>query len=203
MFLAEVNEEYLILADRYKFDTLLRMCVEEYVHCPNQDVTKTIVNSDTVSEGVKLLILERKLARLNNALEKERKYKHTVENQLDSVSPRKRWTNRFGLYHTKNEKPFKWNINHRSKRLIGLFLIHVCDCNTLSNTYVQQHHVECLLWTYDRIVLKNTCVVCITISLAVSKFYNIFLKKIMFSVSIAGRAAILWHDHRCFTRSYI
>lgn len=94
------------MADRYKFDSLLRMCVDEYVHCPNQDVTKSIVNSDTVSEGVKLLILERKLAKLNTALEKERKYKHDVEHRLDNASPKKRWTNHFGLYRDKNETGF-------------------------------------------------------------------------------------------------
>ena len=70
------------------------MCVEEYVHSPTQDITKSVINSDVVSEGVKLLILERKLARLNKALEKERKYRNDAETKLDSISPKKLWRNK-------------------------------------------------------------------------------------------------------------
>lgn len=83
------------------------MCVDEYVHCPNEDLTKSIVNSDAVSECVKLLILKKKLARLNNALEKERQYRHTAENQLGNFTPRKRWTNKFELYKDKMDTSFK------------------------------------------------------------------------------------------------
>ena len=65
------------------------MCVEEYVHAPS--LTKSLVESDVVSEAVKLLILERKLVRLNRALEKERRYRSDAENKLDSISPKKLW----------------------------------------------------------------------------------------------------------------
>ncbi|XP_045188556.2 uncharacterized protein LOC123546395 [Mercenaria mercenaria] len=95
---SEINEEYLILADRYHFDPMLLMCVDEFVHYPEQDMTKSFVNSETVSEGVKLMILERKLARLNNALEKERRYKTNVESKLDTMSQKKKWTNKFDFY---------------------------------------------------------------------------------------------------------
>lgn len=94
----EINEEYLILADRYKFDALLHMCIDEFIHCPGQDVTKSLVNIPTVSESVKLAILEGKLARLNNALERERRYKHELASKENELSPRKKWTNKFGLY---------------------------------------------------------------------------------------------------------
>ncbi|KAH3707795.1 hypothetical protein DPMN_067211 [Dreissena polymorpha] len=94
----DINEEYLIIADRYKFEELLQMCIAEYVHCTNHDVTKGIVNTETVSERVKLVILERKLSRLNAALERERKYKYDMENKLGTMSPKSKWTNKFGLY---------------------------------------------------------------------------------------------------------
>lgn len=94
----DTNEEYLVIADRYRFDTLLSMCIDEYVYCSNQELTKTMVNLETVSESVKLMILQRKLERLNSALEQERRYKHTVECNLDNMSPKKMWTNKFGLY---------------------------------------------------------------------------------------------------------
>ena len=70
------------------------MCVEEYVHSPSQDITKSVINSDVVSEGVKLLILERKLARLNKALDKERSYRSAAENKLDSITPKRLWRNK-------------------------------------------------------------------------------------------------------------
>ena len=70
------------------------MCVEEFVHSPSQDITKSIINSDVVSEGVKLLILERKLARLNKALDKERKYRSDAETKLDHIIPKKLWRNK-------------------------------------------------------------------------------------------------------------
>ena len=70
------------------------MCVEEYVHSPTQDIHKSVINSDVVSEGVKLLILERKLVRLNRALDKERRYRFDAENKLDSLTPKKLWRNK-------------------------------------------------------------------------------------------------------------
>lgn len=90
----DINEDYLILADRYSFEGLLHMCVEEYVHSPTQDIHKSVINSDVVSEGVKLLILERKLVRLNRALDKERRYRFDAENKLDSLTPKKLWRNK-------------------------------------------------------------------------------------------------------------
>ncbi|WAR21467.1 hypothetical protein MAR_015441 [Mya arenaria] len=94
----EINEEYLIMSDRYRFDRLLNMCIDEHVHCAAPGQTKTIVNADTLSESVKLIILEKKLARLNNALDRERKYKHDMESTLSNISPRTKWSNKFVLY---------------------------------------------------------------------------------------------------------
>ncbi|KAL4231776.1 hypothetical protein ACF0H5_009352 [Mactra antiquata] len=97
---AEINEEYLILADRYNFDTLLSMCTDEYMNCSSQDScsAKNLMNIETVSERVKLMILKRKLSRLNLALEREKKFRNEAENELDQVSSRKRWSNKFELY---------------------------------------------------------------------------------------------------------
>ena len=93
----EVNEEFLVLADRYKFNGLLHLCMDEYVNCP-QDTLKNVVDSDTLSESVKLIILQKKYNRLNAALDRERKYKTDMEYRLKYVSPKRRWTHKFDLY---------------------------------------------------------------------------------------------------------
>ena len=86
-----VTEEFMVLADRFSFSGLLRMCVDEFVHNPKMDVAKSVVGSETVSDAVKLLILERKLAKLNRELEKERKYKHDANCKATIQLPKTLW----------------------------------------------------------------------------------------------------------------
>ena len=86
------------MADRYNFHDLLLMCVDEHVNCCAQDMSKSLVHTDALSEGVKMMILQKTLAKLNAALEKERKYKSDVEYKLGNVSHKKQWTNKFELY---------------------------------------------------------------------------------------------------------
>lgn len=87
----ETNEEYLILADRYGMQDLIQMCVEEYVASSDVATAKGAVNSDTLSEHVKLLILKKKLSKLNSYLEKERKYRAEAEMKANQLKPKSNW----------------------------------------------------------------------------------------------------------------
>ncbi|XP_052249576.1 uncharacterized protein LOC127857199 [Dreissena polymorpha] len=88
---AEINEEYLLLADRYKIQKLLNLCIEEFVANPDISTAKSAVNSETISEKVKLLILQKKLAKLTYHLEKERRYKSEVQDEEKKLTPKTDW----------------------------------------------------------------------------------------------------------------
>jgi len=87
----EVNEEYLILADKYSIRPLLQLCIEEYVANPDIVATKSATTSDKLSENVKLLILQKKLSKLNYHLEKERRYKSDAETKAHKLAPKTDW----------------------------------------------------------------------------------------------------------------
>lgn len=87
----ETNQEYLSLADRYGMKDLLHMCVEEYVSNSNVETAKLAVNSDMLSEQVKLMILRKKLAKLNLHLEKERRYRTEAELKANRLKPKTDW----------------------------------------------------------------------------------------------------------------
>lgn len=87
----EANQEYLSLADRYGMKDMLQMCIEEYVSNSNVETAKLAVNSDTLSEQVKLMILRKKLAKLNLHLEKERRYRTEAELRANRLKPKTGW----------------------------------------------------------------------------------------------------------------
>lgn len=87
----ETNEEYLLLADRYGIHDLIQHCVEEYVANSDVATAKGAVNSDTLSEQVKLLILRKKLAKLNAHLERERRYRVEAEMKANQLKPKTSW----------------------------------------------------------------------------------------------------------------
>ncbi|XP_052772840.1 uncharacterized protein LOC128211808 isoform X1 [Mya arenaria] len=89
--LADINEEYLLLADRYNIRPLLQMCIEEYVANPDISNAKMAAHSDALSEKVKLLILQKKLAKLNYHLEKERRYRSEAEQTANRIAPKTDW----------------------------------------------------------------------------------------------------------------
>ncbi|XP_060574569.1 uncharacterized protein LOC132732184 isoform X3 [Ruditapes philippinarum] len=88
---SEINEEYLLLADRYGINDLIQMCVDEYVSNSGVAMAKVAVNSDNLSERVKLLILRKKLSKLNTTLEKERRHKAEAEMKANRLQPKSNW----------------------------------------------------------------------------------------------------------------
>ena len=93
----DVTLDFLVLADRHELNELEVMCVDEYV-MSGDDVMESVANLHELSERLKLLVLQKKLARLSAALDKEKKYKTNVETKLTDVAPQRKWSNKFILY---------------------------------------------------------------------------------------------------------
>ncbi|KAH3707784.1 hypothetical protein DPMN_067200 [Dreissena polymorpha] len=77
----EIKEEHLLLADIYNIQKLLNLCIEKFVSNPDISTSMRAVTSETISEKVKLRILQKKLAKLTYHLEKERRYKSEVHEE--------------------------------------------------------------------------------------------------------------------------
>ncbi|KAL4231777.1 hypothetical protein ACF0H5_009353 [Mactra antiquata] len=100
----DVNEEYLVMSDRYGIENILELCIEEYIASFDVTSAKSAMNSETLSERVKLLILRQKLAKLNAHLEKERMYKAEAEQKISKLLPKTHWKK---YWHTDQEKDGK------------------------------------------------------------------------------------------------
>lgn len=87
----DVCIQYLIVADKHKFKDLLEMCMEECVSNDNPFTNKNISESSSLSEGVKVHILERKLDKVNMILAKERRTK-VEKQQIKDTRGSKIWT---------------------------------------------------------------------------------------------------------------
>ena len=83
----DVTLQYLVLADKHKFEDLTNMCADECVAKDSLYDTRAITNCEDLSEGMKVKILDKRLERVKLQLARERRMR-TDKEEMDSKGGR-------------------------------------------------------------------------------------------------------------------
>ncbi|KAH3787274.1 uncharacterized protein LOC127843269 [Dreissena polymorpha] len=78
----EISLEYLHLADKYDFPGLKNLVTDEFVNSEDPSATKSLLESELISEHVKLTVLDKKVEKVHFELDKERRERTAIETKL-------------------------------------------------------------------------------------------------------------------------